>query len=393
MWGKDRPEELKSDPGRLLGEGKTSGGESRAIKKFQDARRKEKDDAVDQAQVQGPGQTESYFDLKKGVSSSASAERLGDSFRYAIDHAVTLPRQKSALLPVITTDVGAERVSVYNEGTHARFPLLGVVFRNTTGNSLTQGPITVYDGATYAGDARILDLQKGEKRLLSYAVDLGTEVVPTTDPGSGTVTSLRAVKGVVRTTTKGVEKKTYTAVNRGTEARTLVIEHPRRDAFALTSKDKPWETARDVYRFKVSVPAGKTVPFTVGEESVRRQEYNLTSLDDNAIRVFLKAPVVSPAVRQALEQAMSLRGRVADTQRDLQQVEKQLQVITQDQERLRKNIKELPPEAAAFKRYLKKFDDQESEIEKLQTQQKKLQEEVHARQKEYEDYLANLTVE
>ena len=62
--------------------------------------------------------------------------------------------------------------------------------------------------------------------------------------GSGTVTSLRAVKGVVQTTTKVVEKKTYTAVNRGSEARTLIIEHPRRDAFTLTSKDKPWTRKR-----------------------------------------------------------------------------------------------------------------------------------------------------
>src|SRR5206468_6118740 len=108
------------------------------------------------------------LDLGGSVASAASASKLGDYFQYAIDHPVTLPRQKSALLPILGKDVEGERVSIYNEQTHAKFPLLGLVFHNTTGMHLTQGPITVYEGGTYAGDARILDLQKGERRLLSY---------------------------------------------------------------------------------------------------------------------------------------------------------------------------------------------------------------------------------
>ncbi|MBI1918569.1 MAG: DUF4139 domain-containing protein, partial [Planctomycetes bacterium] len=107
------------------------------------------------------------MDLGKSVSSAASASKLGDYFQYAIDHPVTLPRQKSALLPILGKDVAGERLSIYNESTHAKFPLLGLAFTNTTGMHLTQGPITVYEGGTYAGDARILDLQKGERRLLS----------------------------------------------------------------------------------------------------------------------------------------------------------------------------------------------------------------------------------
>ena len=67
---------------------------------------------------------------------------------------------------------------IYNERTQAKFPLLGLKFKNTSGLHLMQGPITVFEGSNYAGDARILDLQPNEERLLSYAVDLGTEVNP-----------------------------------------------------------------------------------------------------------------------------------------------------------------------------------------------------------------------
>ena len=113
-----------------------------------------------------------------GVSTMATATKLGDFFQYALDKPVTLPRQKSALLPIINKDVEGTRVSIYNERTQAKFPLLGLKFKNTTGLHLSQGPITVFDGSNYAGDSRILDVEPNEERLLSYAVDLGMEVNP-----------------------------------------------------------------------------------------------------------------------------------------------------------------------------------------------------------------------
>ena len=39
-----------------------------------------------------------------------------------------------------------------------------------------QGPITVFDGGTYAGDAQITDLAPGREQLVTYAMDLDTEV-------------------------------------------------------------------------------------------------------------------------------------------------------------------------------------------------------------------------
>ena len=61
-------------------------------------------------------------------------------------------------------DVEGERVSIYNEATHPKFPLLGLVFKNTSGMHLSQGPITVFEGSTYAGDTRVLDVQPNEER-------------------------------------------------------------------------------------------------------------------------------------------------------------------------------------------------------------------------------------
>jgi WD40 repeat protein len=372
-------------------EGDAKGGEAKRMKDF----------AFDQAKVRDREEfagklrqdLASNLDLGKSVSSAASASKLGDYFQYAIDHSVNLPRQKSALLPIVGKDVEGERISIYNERTHPKFPLLGLVFKNTTGMHLTQGPITVYEGSTYAGDARILDLQKDERRLLSYAIDLGTEVQAVPHSDNGKITSVKVVKGIVYTKTKVSDSKTYKVVNRNDTDRVVLVEHPNRTDFTLTSKDKPWETASDFHRFKVTAPAGKTVDYVVSEEKEFPSSVLITNSDDQSIRLFINQPVTSPEIKKALEKALSLKGKLSETQREIQQQERQLNIITQDQDRLRKNIKEMPPEAAAYKRYLKKFDDQETEIERLQKLIKELQDGEHAQRKEYESFLANLTVE
>jgi hypothetical protein len=53
----------------------------------------------------------------------------------------------------------------------------------------------------------------------------------------------------------------------------------------------------------------------------------------------------------------------------------------------------MPPTAAAYKRYLEKFDQQETDIEKLQADLKKLQGTEHNQRTEYETFLANLSVD
>ena len=115
--------------------------------------------------------------------------------------------------------------------------------------------------------------------------------------------------------------------------------------------------------------------------------------DDKTARLFLNATVTTPRLKTALQKAMDLRTGLTDTQRELAQVEKQLKAITDDQVRLRANLEKMPQTSAAYKRYLEKFDTQETEIEKLQSRIKERQETEKKQMKEFEDYLAGLTIE
>jgi hypothetical protein len=333
------------------------------------------------------------MDLAQGVQAMATATKLGDFFQYLVDRPVTLQRQKSAMLPIVQKDVEATRVSIYNERTQAKFPLLGLRLKNTSGLHLMQGPITVFEGSSYAGDARILDLQPKEERLISFAVDLGTEVSPAPATSNGRVTEVKVVKGITYTKTKVHEARIYTVANRNDAERTVLIEHPVRKEFTLVSDDKPVETADDVYRFQLKVAPGKTETKTIAEERDVVSTVQLSNSGDDQIRWFMSRTVTSDKVKAGLKQAMELRWALNKTQREIAEQQKQLNVIVTDQGRLRANLREMPATAAAYKRYLEKFDKQEVEIEKYQADIKKLQETEHRQKKEFEDFLVNFSAD
>ena len=274
-----------------------------------------------------------------------------------------------------------------------KFPLLGLRLKNTSGLHLMQGPITVFEGSSYAGDARIADLQPNEERLLSYAVDLGTEVKPELSADGGRLTHVKAVKGVLHTTTKLRQKKTYTVKNRNQQDRLVLIEHPVRPPFQLVDTAKPAETASDVYRFALKVPAGKTATQAVTEERDLGSTIVLTNSPDEQIRVFLQSPVVSEKVKAGLKQAQGLRWEWAKTQREIGEQQRQLQAVVQDQGRLRANLREVPQSSPLHKRYLDKLEKQETEVEKYQADIKKLQGQEHAQKKALDDFLAAFSAE
>jgi hypothetical protein len=333
------------------------------------------------------------LDVSRGINTAASAAQLGDFFQYKIEHPVNLARQKSAMLPIVGKDIEGTKVSIYNQGTHPKFPLLGLKFKNTSGMNLMQGPITVFENNTYAGDSRILDLQPNEERLLSYAIDLGTEVEAINPTNTGKVTKVKVNKGIVYTTTLVHEGKTYKAKNRSQADRLLIVEHPYRPEFHLVSSQKPSEQARDVYRFEVKVPAGKNGELDVAEERDVVSTVQLTNSDDQGIRQFLTIPVTSEKVKVALQKAIELRTTWAKTQQDLGQMQKQLKDVTDDQVRLRANMKELPQSSPLFKKYLEKLEKQEGEIEEMQATIKKLQDMEHTQRQAFDNYLGGLDVE
>jgi hypothetical protein len=333
------------------------------------------------------------MDLRLGVAAAAQAAQAGELFQYHINTSVTLARQKSAMLPIINQSVDGEKLSIYNQNVQAKHPLNGFRLKNTTSLHLMQGPLTVFEEATYAGDARIEDVAPGQERLLSYGLDLATEVEPQAGSGRNELLTVKIRKGTLIATRKASEAKTYNVRNRDRKKKVVLIEHPFRSDWELVEPKENPERTRDVYRFPVPVEADKVAKLVVQEEKQFDERVQLINSSNDAIAYYVRAQKVSAKVKDALQKAVQLRDKLSQTAADRARREQRTHEITQEQSRIRDNMAKLNANSELYVRYVNKLDQQETELEKLREQIEGLRNTEAQQQRDLNDYLLNLNVE
>jgi len=174
-----------------------------------------------------------------------------------------------------------------------------------------------------------------------------------------------------------------------------LIEHPNRkgQGFVFKGDNKPAEEAADVFRFQVPVSSKKDLSYTVVEERTQGSSITLTNNSDDQIRFFLSLNETSPALKQRLTEAMSMKGKWDDVRREIATIQTRVQTITTDQNRIRQNLREVPKDSEAYTRYLKKFDDQEMEMDDLHAKLKVQQTAEATTRIAYDNFLKNITLD
>ena len=322
----------------------------------------------------------------------AAAGEVGELFKYTVP-GVTLPRQRSAMIPIVNDNIEAEKLSIFNAGTHPKFPLNGARLKNSAGLHLLAGPITVFDDNVYAGDARIGDVPPGQTRLLSYGMDLQLPVSIENVQSSRRLTAGKIVGGVLELSRKVVSSRTYLAENKSSRPKKLVIEHPRPGTdWKLADTAAPAETTSTLWRFDLSVEPGKTGKLDVKEERIESERIELVSADAPNLLAYLKEGEFPAPVRDALRKAAQMRQAIAETETRAEKVDEEVTRITTEQQRLRENLKSAGEKSEYGARLLRKLNEQESQIEKLQANAAELRRKGEAQEKELTDYLKGLTL-
>jgi len=330
------------------------------------------------------------LNAQQGISTAAQGQDTGELFEYTMTAPITIARHTSAMLPIVNQPIEGRKVSIYNQSTHAKHPLNGFRLHNNTPLNLMQGPMTVFDGNAYAGDARIEDLAPGQDRLLSYALDLKIEVNPKVGSGQQDLLSVRLRKGVLIATHKILEETAYQIKNRDLKAKTLLIEHPYRADWQLVEPATPTERTRDVYRFTVPIDAGQTAAVRVREEKQLQQTVQLVDSGSDAIISYLHATQVSANVKEALQRVVALRDRLSQTSARRSGLEQRTKEIAQEQTRIRENMGRLAQTSELYNRYVKKLDHQETEMEKLRKEIDGLKGTEEEQKRELNEYLVSL---
>lgn len=331
------------------------------------------------------------LDAARSVQSLAETAKMGELFQYTVGN-VTLARQKSAMLPIITDSVQLERLSIYNASVLRSNPLNGVLLKNTTGKHLLQGPLTVFDKGGYAGDARIDNVPPGQERLLSYGIDLDMPVNSNVVAQTDAVVTAKIVQGSLMLTRKLVSTREYAADNKTAKDKMLLIEHPIRAGWKLVDTQKPFETTPTLYRFKGAAAANKITTLVVKEEIVQNEMMAVVSVDAGQLAQYSRTGSIPQTVRDAIAKAIQLKQATTDADRQVNVKTQQIAQITAEQNRIRENMKTVASTTQYYERLLAKLNEQESSIESLQREREALIAKRDALSRDLDAYLNGLTV-
>ncbi len=335
--------------------------------------------------------------MQASTPSAAEGEDLGDLFEYKLKDRVTIRKNQSAMVPIVQSEIRAEKVSLWTQGHSAGHPLRGVWLTNTSGETLDGGNFSVLDDEIFAGQGLLEPIKPDERRMLSYATDLGMLVRESGLDSPQRNIRMAIAHGVMILTSELREKSTYTIHNEDSSPRTLIVEHPARPGWNLSSDTlKPEETTLGAYRFRVAMGAKTSTTLEINESHPNSTEYQVSDMTDDQLEVLVKEKAVNPAIEEALRKILEQKDVISSIDEEAQARGTEILGIFNDQQRLRENLKALkgtPEEKALTQRYTQQLSDQESRLDKLNAEKKEFEKKSATEQQKLDKMIEDLAMQ
>lgn len=329
----------------------------------------------------------------RSFAAGATAQESGEVFFFTLDQPVTVGRRQSAMLPILTESITGRRVSIAALGDGIAHPMRGLEMTNSTDLKLMPGPISVYDGSVFAGDAQIGYVGVGDDRLLAYAVDLdvGLERAVVQDHA---VRRLRIVDGVFVQTTAVVARETVTLASSDTRrARTIIAEAQRFDGWTQTATHPVAETAPGLSRYELTLDPSETETLEVSQELITESTIALSDYAMDQLVAYQRQGVVSAAVIEAFRGYAERRAALDDLASRLAAADEEAARIEADQNRIRQLIGAVSRQDELHGRYLRQLTAHEDRLDELRAARADLERERDQAQNELDRYVRTMKAE
>jgi hypothetical protein len=330
----------------------------------------------------------------KSITPNTTTAAFDDFFAYNLTDPVTIPRNGSALVPILQTKIQSERVTLWSPSEPT--PLRALWITNTSDLTVDRGSFSIVENGAFGGEGLLETIHPGERRLLSYAADQAVRVSVDHRNDSRRVTIIAVSKGVLRATSAEVAEVEYLVHNAAPDARMVIVEQPRRAGWDLDSDPKPDETTPTAYRFRVATAPKETVRLHIGERHTFEQHFRLVDSTGQQLTVFLQNAKASPAVMQELEPLFAAKRAVAALDSQIGDKQNAINQLVEDQKRVRDNLGALKgstEERLLAKRYTAELNTQEDTLATLRRDLTTLQQQRQTAEAELNNRIESLTLD
>ena len=325
--------------------------------------------------------TEIYDKVKSQVKTQT--KDLGELFEYNISNPVTIKRKQSALVPILTESIKSKIILLYNKNDHDKNSNACLEITNNTNLTLETGPATIIYDDNLAGEAIIPFLNKGDTRLLNYAIEQAVIITHEQESENLRVHRVTFGSGYSYEYYYTNMTTTYKIKNKTEQEKELYLDHPKTNEYKVIEKPVEPEETTNHWRFKLILKPKDAVVFKLKEQ---RENYSSNYIwnfnkEDLLKRVgfYVKQKFIDPDLETKLKEIAGLIQTLNDLRVKNDKLNEERDLMTDEQVRLRENISVLGEDSQSIslkERYVKKLNTQESRFEEIKKELKILEKKI-----------------
>lgn len=319
---------------------------------------------------------------------TALSQESQTQVQFTIADPVTVPQGQTIAVPIIDSDLQAQRVSVYQQGQPSSHPTAAIYLNNTLSSSLPPGIMTVFDAQTgHVGDAELAGLPAGESRLIYFAQNNKIQIREEQEH-SQHILQTKVSDGVIKNTWQQSLAVRFDIKGAQDQSSLVILELPRRAGWELSSA-ADLDTTAQSYRLRVTVEAGKTKQVLATFNRTEAQSIRLDDVDDNTLQAWSQSKL-SPELQKALPDLLTLQAQAQAAHTAYSHVLTQLEEASTEQQRIRDNLAAVSDQSNLGQRFTEQLAAQEDLILAARQELKQARDTWQAAQQKFQRALAAL---
>ncbi|MDX1960042.1 MAG: hypothetical protein SFU98_15855 [Leptospiraceae bacterium] len=321
---------------------------------------------------------------QSSVNTEVETSDREESFQYKVKNPVSVERGKSAMIPILSSEMEYSKIYMYNKDKFSKNPSAILKFKNSSGLILEKGPIMILDEEGYLGEGILEYTTKEGEALVAYSIDLSVKVYIDYN-NHQEINSISLKDSFLIMKKYEYHSTEYKIANSDMKSKKLIIEHPMYNSgYELIHTIAPLETLGNLYRFEVELEPSTETICAIKERKLVSSS-NSSYLKNNQIKKFIDDKIISSEDAKILQTIQEKYEEIDSLNKEIKKIQSNMDKILKKQAEVRKNIETL--KSSEEKEFRQKFVQElmnlnqqhsqyESEIPKLEKKISELEKEI-----------------
>ncbi|MBN1947569.1 MAG: DUF4139 domain-containing protein [Bradymonadales bacterium] len=313
--------------------------------------------------------------MVNSLSATVTTEQLGSLFRYDVGYPISVNDRGSALVTLLNSRIEGEDVLYFDPSSGspqaANHPYRAVHLTNSTEFTVERGPLSIYKGGTFVGQAISPQIAVGERIFLPYSLDGRVRLDMRQSTGEQGVRLVRITNGIIYSEVQNVRQRTYQITNNTGEEARLYIRLPKQTNWSLRTPPPTTEGLIDqgsIWFIPVDLSADPSREFTIEEVTTTTRQVSLwTDLAAQTLGLYISDPDANPEIAEQLQQVLEQRFRIGEIQQELGRQRSRREDIYRRMSEVRQNIEALG-EARQSRQLRRELEERLGDLERQVTE-------------------------